>query len=39
LLNSADELVEHYAELESDFRAFMPQVLQFAKRYYLATID
>jgi len=39
LLNSADELVEHYAELEADFRAFMPQVLQFAKRHHLATID
>ena len=39
LLNSADELVEHYAELESDFRAFMPQVLQFAQRHQLATID
>ena len=39
LLNSADELVEHYVELESDFRAFMPQVLQFAKRHHLATID
>ncbi|MBI3529978.1 MAG: DUF479 domain-containing protein [Betaproteobacteria bacterium] len=39
LLNSADELVEHYGELESDFRAFMPQVLQFAQRHHLATID
>jgi acyl carrier protein phosphodiesterase len=39
LLNSADELVEHYVELESDFRAFMPQVLQFAKRHHLATVD
>ena len=39
LLNSADELVEHYADLESDFRAFMPQVLQFAKRHPLATVD
>jgi acyl carrier protein phosphodiesterase len=39
LLNSADELVEHYGELEADFRAFMPQVLQFAKRHHLATSD
>lgn len=39
LLNSAEELVEHYAELEADFRAFMPQALQFAKRHHLATID
>jgi len=39
LLNSADELVEHYAELESDFRAFMPQVLEFAQRHHTATID
>jgi acyl carrier protein phosphodiesterase len=38
LLNSADELVGHYAELESDFRAFMPQVLQFAKRHHLAPV-
>ena len=37
LLNSADELEEHYAELEADFRAFMPQVLQFAQRHHLAT--
>jgi acyl carrier protein phosphodiesterase len=39
LLNSADELVEHYGELEADFRAFMPQVLQFAKSHHLATSD
>ena len=31
LLHSADELVEHYGELEADFRAFMPQILQFAR--------
>ncbi len=31
LLNSADELTQHYAELESDFRIFLPQVLRFAK--------
>jgi acyl carrier protein phosphodiesterase len=39
LLNSADELVEHYAELEADFRAFMPQILQFAQRHHLAAMD
>lgn len=39
LLNSADELVEHYAELESDFRAFMPQVLKFSKDHHQTTID
>jgi len=38
LLNSADELVEHYVELESDFRAFMPQVLQFAQRHHLTGV-
>ena len=38
LLNSADELLEHYAELEADFRAFMPQVLQFAKQHHLAAV-
>jgi acyl carrier protein phosphodiesterase len=38
LLHSGDELVEHYSEFESDFRAFMPQVLQFAKHHHLATI-
>ena len=39
LLDSADELREHYAELESDFRVFMPQVLQFAKHHHLAAVD
>ncbi|HKB83844.1 MAG TPA: ACP phosphodiesterase [Burkholderiales bacterium] len=39
LLNSADELVEHYAGLESDFRGFLPEVAQFAKRHHLATFD
>jgi len=38
LLNSADELLEHYLELEADFRTFMPQVLQFAKRHHLVAI-
>ena len=38
LLNSADELTQHYAALESDFRTFMPQVLQFSKRHHLAAI-
>ena len=34
LLNSADELRDHYAALESDFRIFMPQVVQFARRHH-----
>jgi acyl carrier protein phosphodiesterase len=34
LLNSADELRDHYAALESDFRIFLPQVVQFARRHY-----
>ncbi len=38
LLNSADELTQHYAALESDFRTFMPQVLRFAKVHHLAAI-
>ena len=38
LLDSADELVEHYAELESDFRAFMPDVLQFARSHYSVVV-
>jgi len=38
LLNSADELVEHYAGLESDFREFIPQVREFAKRRHLAIV-
>lgn len=33
LLNSADELVEHYAELEADFRAFLPEVQRFARSH------
>jgi acyl carrier protein phosphodiesterase len=31
LLNSADELVQHYSALESDFRVFLPQVAEFAR--------
>lgn len=31
LLNSADELVANYAQLEADFRAFLPDVLRFAR--------
>ncbi len=38
LLNSADELVEHYVELESDFRVFMPQVRQFAQQHHLTGV-
>src|SRR4051812_8475041 len=34
LLNSADELRNHYAALESDFRMFLPQVVQFARSHY-----
>src|SRR3954470_12617968 len=34
LLNSADELRDHYAELESDFRQFLPQVVEFARRHH-----
>ena len=32
LPGSADELVQHYNALEADFRAFMPQVRQFARQ-------
>jgi acyl carrier protein phosphodiesterase len=39
LLNSADELAQNYAGLEADFRAFLPQVRQFAKRHHPATSD
>ena len=39
LLDSADELREHYAELESDFRIFMPQVLQFARQHRSGVFD
>jgi acyl carrier protein phosphodiesterase len=38
LLNSAEELVEHYAGLEADFRAFLPQVREFAKSHHRATV-
>ncbi len=37
LQDSADELVEHYVGLESDFRAFIPQVRQFAMGNHVAT--
>jgi len=33
LLNSTDELVENYAEIEADFRAFLPDVLRFARSH------
>jgi acyl carrier protein phosphodiesterase len=33
LMNSADELVGNYAQLEVDFRAFLPDVLRFARDY------
>ena len=36
LLDSADELTEHYARLETDFREFLPQVREFAHRHHLA---
>jgi len=31
LMNSADELVGNYAQLEADFRAFLPDVLRYAR--------
>ncbi|MGQ0578465.1 MAG: acyl carrier protein phosphodiesterase [Betaproteobacteria bacterium] len=31
LLNSADELVANYAQLEADFRAFLPDVRRYAR--------
>lgn len=33
LMDSADELVGNYAQLEADFRAFLPDVLRFARGY------
>ncbi|HKQ26052.1 MAG TPA: ACP phosphodiesterase [Burkholderiales bacterium] len=33
LLNSADELVGNYAQLEADFREFLPDVLRFVRNY------
>jgi acyl carrier protein phosphodiesterase len=39
LRDSACELREHYAGLESDFRIFMPQVQMFAKQYRLTAVD
>ncbi len=38
LLNSTDELVEHYAEIEADFRAFLPEVLRFARIHDARTL-
>ena len=39
LLDSADELVEHYDGFEADFRAFLPAVQDFAKSHHLAAVD
>ena len=39
LLHSADELTEHYAGLETDFRAFLPQVREFSRRHHLAIAE
>ena len=36
LLDSADELVDNYNDLEADFRAFLPEVLRFARGQSLA---
>lgn len=36
LLDSADELVEHYGAFEADFRAFLPQVRLFASLHFPA---
>ncbi len=33
LMNSADELVGNYARLEADFRAFLPDVLRYARDF------
>ena len=33
LLNSTDELVANYEQLEADFRAFLPEVLRFARSH------
>jgi acyl carrier protein phosphodiesterase len=30
-MNSADELVGNYAQLEADFRAFFPDVLRYVR--------
>jgi acyl carrier protein phosphodiesterase len=37
LLGSADELVENYAALESDFRAFLPEALAYAREQLIGT--
>jgi acyl carrier protein phosphodiesterase len=34
LLGSLEDLVENYAGLEEDFRAFFPDAMQFAQRYW-----
>jgi len=34
LMNSADELVGNYAQLEADFRAFLPDVLRYARGHH-----
>ena len=39
LLDSADELVEHYSGLKADFRAFLPLVREFATRHPSGTTD
>lgn len=33
LMNSADELVANYAQIEADFRAFLPQVLHYTRSH------
>jgi acyl carrier protein phosphodiesterase len=33
LLDATDELVENYEQLEADFRAFLPEVLRFARSH------
>jgi len=34
LLGSVEDLVENYAGLEQDFRAFFPEAMQFAQKYW-----
>lgn len=38
LLGSANELVEHYVELEGDFRAFLPDIERFARSHDAAPV-
>ena len=33
MMNSADELVGNYAQIEADFRAFLPDVLRYARAH------